>query len=135
MKEVTRTTDTSLTFSGALNTTYTFNVVATVGELKSPPASVTLQLGEQEEPEKEPEENVEEEPVFEENNDETENPGDPIQTITKGTKGITEIKGIKEITGTMKIKGIQGTTEILGIMETTEHLAEKRKNLNLVMKL
>ena len=47
MKEMTKTKETSVTFTGAEpGKTYTFDVVAKLDELQSDPASTTVQIGE-----------------------------------------------------------------------------------------
>lgn len=58
-KEMTKTKDLTVTFSGVeRDKTYTFSVIASVGDLESSPASVTLRVGEQAEPEEEEEEEI-----------------------------------------------------------------------------
>lgn len=78
-KEMTRTNDLTVTFSGVEpNQTYTFSVIAKIGDLVSSPATVTLLIEEEiEEPEEEEEEIIEdieeeediETPPIDENND------------------------------------------------------------------
>ena len=68
-KEMTRTTDNKVTFTGIeRGKTYTFAVVAILGELQSDPASISIRVEAAEEPViEEPEEPVEpEEPIEEE---------------------------------------------------------------------
>jgi len=77
--EIARTSGMSSVFTGVeVGKSYTFSVIATVGNLESSPASITLQIAEQEVVEEESEELEEpEEPIIEDDIDTEEPPVDP----------------------------------------------------------
>ncbi|QUW22141.1 PBP1A family penicillin-binding protein [Sporosarcina sp. Marseille-Q4063] len=88
-KEMMRTTDNKVTFTGIEGgKTYTFEVVAILGELQSEPASISIRVEEAEEPEiEEPEEPVEpEEPIEEEPEEPIEEPEpeEPVEPEVPG---------------------------------------------------
>ena len=105
-KEMTKTKDLTATFTGAEpGKTYTFSVVATVGDLKSSPASVTLQIEGLEEPEEEEKEEIEEEPeeipeeIPEEKPEENPVPEDEVETPPEDTGGNNGNNGNNENNG------------------------------------
>ncbi|WP_172369370.1 PBP1A family penicillin-binding protein [Sporosarcina jiandibaonis] len=109
-QEMTRTSDNKVTFTGIEGgKTYTFEVIALLGELKSGPASISIRVDEKEEPEiEEPEVPVEpEEPEQpEEPQKEPEEPEEPANPGDGEGQGDDEGEG-----GTGEGEGEGGNTE------------------------